>query len=570
MIEAIYKLGKELLKDDKTPWFYEKPEADRVLILKFKNGKFVGINEDKNISKLWNKLLFKRVSASRRCNSSTPTFFLNLGKPEKTISCLESIVNWLYKKGYKLPVKIDKKELLLALKKKTTELKGKERIILTLEVDGKLPGEIEELVETFKRGYLEDMGYQDGVCSLCGKKTKVSGKKSPFRFYTIDKPGYISGFSKNFHHRGFPLCFDCFRALEKAKSFLSDKKFTLASGAPKYTVIPSMTLSRSGDLEVLRLLEIEELRKEIPLSDDQRVRLSDAEEDILNYLKELQDTLTFHFLFVQKRQSQEIIKLHIQDVFPSRLGELFKVKEIVENLVPLKREFTFSTISKFFYDRNSKSKEVRKEFLEIVDRVFKGAPVSENRLLSNLLGGVREEYYKELSSEGGNLGEKAREALAAYLFVKGATENYQEEVMEEPKNLREFVDSLSFFNPQNPEEKGLFLLGALTQRLLEEQYKTRKSKPFLKKLSSFKLNQRGFENLVAEVMDKLESYGAFGASERKIQEVMSFYFAHAKPKWKIPQERMNFVFISGMGLKNKVYEAVSKEFEKLKEGGSDD
>jgi len=467
-------------------------------------------------------------------------------------------------------VEINEEELLSALKEKLKEIKGNERVLLTVKVDGKLPGEIDELVKTFKKGYLEEMGYRDGVCSLCGKRTKVSGKKSPFAFYTIDKPGYISGFSKELHHRGFPLCFECFRALEKAKAFLKGKRFNLAKGAPKYSIIPSLTLAREGSLEIAEYLEVDKLKEKVGLSEEQRMKLADAEEDILDYLKELQDNLTLHFLFIQENQSQELIKLHVQDVFPSRLKELFKIKEAVEYLIPLKKDFTFSTISQFFYDKNSRRKEVRKEFLEIIDRIFRGAPVSETRLISNLLEGVRDEYYRELSGEGGNLGEKARGALATYLFVKGATENHLEEAMKEAKNLKEFVDSLSFFNPQNPEEKGLFLLGALTQRLLEEQYKTRKSKPFLKKLSAFKLNQRGFEKLVAEVIEKLENYDAFGASERKIHEAMSSYFAQAKPRWELPQERMNFVFVSGMGLKQKVYEALSREFENLKEGGSDD
>jgi len=573
VIEAIYRLGKELLKEEQKPWFYEKPQADRLLILNFEGGRLSGIEERKDIGNLWGKLLYKRVRASRRCNVSIPTFFLNLKEPEKSISCLRSIAGWLRKHGYELPVEVEQEELLSALKEKLKEIKSSEKVLLTIKVDGRLPGEIPELVEAYKKALKADLGFGDakiGICSLCGKKTKVSGKKSPFAFYTIDKPGYIPGFSKELHHRGFPLCFDCFRALEKAKAFLEEKRFSLASGAPKYSIIPSLTVTGEGSLEIAEYLEVDRLKERVGLSEEQRMKLADAEEDILDYLKELQDTLTLHFLFIQKNQSQELIKLHVQDVFPSRLKELFKIKEAVVRLVPLKRDFTFSTVSRFFYDRNAGRKEVKKEFLEIVDRVFRGAPVSETRLISSLLEGVREDYYRELSGEGGNSGERAREALATFLFVKEATENHLEEAMKEPKNLKELVDSLPFFNPHNPEEKGLFLLGALTQRLLEEQYKARKSKPFLKKLSAFRLNQRGFEKLVAEVIEKLESYDAFGASERKIHEAMSSYFAQARPRWETPQERMNFVFISGMGLKQKVYGALSKEFENLKEGGSHD
>jgi len=56
VIEAIYKLGRELLKEEQKPWFYEKPKADRLLILNFENGKFSGIEERKDIGNLWEKL----------------------------------------------------------------------------------------------------------------------------------------------------------------------------------------------------------------------------------------------------------------------------------------------------------------------------------------------------------------------------------------------------------------------------------------------------------------------------------------------------------------------------------
>ena len=569
MIEAIYNLGRELLKEDKTPWFYEKPEAQRVLILKFENGEFKGIDENKNISEIWQKLLYKRVRASRRCNSSSPTFYLNTSEPLKSLSCLKSIFNWLSKYGYETPINLEEEKLLEKLNEKVQNLNKKEKVLLTVEIDGKLPGEIEDLVEAFKRGYVEDLGYKDGTCSLCGRETKVSGRKSPFSFYTIDKPGYISGFQERFHYRGFPICFDCFRALERAKSFLEKKTFNLAKGTPKYLIVPSLIVSQEGHLEVSKILEIENLKRKVSLSSEQEARLSDTEDDILDYLKELEDALTFHFLFIKKSNAQEQIKLHIQDVFPSRLRELFRVKSKVEKLIDLKREFTFSTISQFFYDKNSKSKSVKKEFLEIVDRVFRKSPVSESLLISNLLNGIREEYLRELSREGGNLTWKVREALASFLFVKEATENSLEETMEENKTLKEFVDSLPIFNPKNPEEKAIFLLGTLTQKLLEKQYSERKSKPFLKKLSSFKLNQRGFEKLVGEVIEKLENYNAFTSFESKIHQLMSSYFAKSKPKWGINEERMNFLFTVGMGLKNEVYEAVEKELKRIK-GGKDD
>ncbi|WP_457678407.1 TIGR02556 family CRISPR-associated protein [Thermovibrio sp.] len=561
MIEAIYQLGKELLekeKEERKEWYWEEPKADRVLILEFENGKFKEINEAKNVHSLAGKLLYKKVRASRRCNASTPTFYFNVRNPSKSINCLKAVINWLKDYGYDLKVEIDE-NLEKVLKNHSKNLNPREKILITVKVNGKFPGEIKELVEAFKKGYTEDLGFTDGKCSLCGRKTKVSGKKAPFSFYTIDKIGYISGFSEKYHKRGFPLCFDCFQSLERAKEFLKDRKFQLAKGAPKYQIIPSLVLSDGENLKVSELLEIDKLKK-LNLSEEQEVHLSDAEEDILNYLKELPDILTLHFLFVEGNLSQERIRLYIQDVFPSRLKELFKAKRFAQEVSGLEsftgKEFTFTTLSKFFYDKKAKKKETNKNFLELLDRVFRRAPYSEEVLIKHLLEGIREAYHSELSNEKGSLRTRIIEALASYLFVKRATEKQAEEKMGK-ENLKKFVESLNFL--QKPEEKGLFLLGVLVQKLLDRQYLERKSKPFLKKLSSFKLNQRGFEKLLPEVVSKLENYEAFKKKEKEIYQLAAEYFSQSPSKWRINPEKMNFVFALGMGLKEKIYKEILKE-----------
>jgi CRISPR-associated protein Csh1 len=557
MIEALYTLGKELLEEEDKEWVWEEPEADYLLILKFSNGKPRGVEVRKDIPSFGRKLLFKRIRASRRCNSSTPTIYLNLAEPEKTVSCLRAIFGWLEKYGYR--VNLDLGTALEKLKEWMKERNfSKERVLLTTEIDGKLPGEIPELVKAFKKGFLKDMGFEDGICSLCGEKKKVSGLKSPFAFYTLDKIGFISGFSKDSHFRGFPICFDCFRALEEAKSFLEKHRFRLAKGAPFYWLVPNLIKHTGEGLEldhIYYLYDIESLRKQLKLTEGEEQRLADVQEDLLDYLKELKDSVSFHFIFVSKKQAQELIKLHIQDVFPSRLKELFEVKHFAERLSGID-EFTFSTLSSFYYEPNSKDRQVEKEFLELLDRIFRKIPVSELALIRRLLKGVQSAYYEEVNGKERSLQKKIQEAFASYLFAKFSTEG----IMEEPKatSVKEFVDNLPLL--REAEEKGLFLIGVLTQALLKSQALARKgSKPFLKKLAGFRLNQRGFEKLTVELLDKLESYEAFGKKERKLFELASWYFSQAKPNWNLTLERMNFIFAVGMGMKEKVYGILKQE-----------
>ncbi|OMH39828.1 TM1802 family CRISPR-associated protein [Desulfurobacterium indicum] len=261
MIEAIYNLGEILLKNDSnadevTP---ESVSADRLVIVNLdKNGKLINITDTENVSEYESKLLYKRVSASRRCNSCTPTFFLNVKEPSKSIICLKSIFNWLKKYSESIMEPENYDEILKALEDylKNFPPKGREKILLTVTIDRKFPAEIPEIVNAFKKGYIQDLGFDEiATCSLCGEITEVSGQKSPFRFYTLDKIGYISGFSKRNHARGFPVCFKCFKKLEKAKQYISGRTFILAKSAPRYWLIPNVVLEKQpSDRDTLQEL----------------------------------------------------------------------------------------------------------------------------------------------------------------------------------------------------------------------------------------------------------------------------------------------------------------------------
>ncbi len=561
MIEALYELGKHLTEDNPNigKVIPETVSADKLIILDFdSSGNLTGISSTNNVSALTEKLLFKSVRASRRCNSCTPTFFLNAKEPDKSIKCLKSIFNWLKKYNKKVPYPKDFENIKTGLKNYIHNFppKGKEKILLTVRIDGKFPAEIPEIVDAFRKGYLEELEFIDGTCALCGEKTKISGKKSPFAFYTLDKVGYLSGFSVKHHYRGFPLCFKCLQILEEAKRKVEKHPFIMTKTVPKYWFIPNLILSsKAQEKEIKELFkniyDLEYLKKYLNLTENEHQKLSDTDEDILDLLKELEDILTFHFVFVEKNNSQEIIKLHIQDVYPSRIKGLFEAKDYVEKNLKLK-EFTFKTLGRFFYkwDKNSKNIDLQRYFLELLDRIFRKVPYSEKLLIKFLLNGIRQSYKEELEGEKEKVFFKSRDALASYLFVKATTEGAMPNIKDD--DIRSFLESLPLL--KTAEAKGLFLLGVLTQKLLDKQYGSREgSKPFLKKLSGFKLNERGFKKLMPELREKMEAYEIFGKFERELFDLASEYFSKSNSPWKLGLEEMNFVFAVGMGMKKKVY-----------------
>jgi len=559
MLNALYEFGK-LLAGGENEIPLEKIEAEYLVILDInENGELKDIDLTKNFSAFEDKLLHKPTTGGRNPPNFSPT--LRLGDIEKSIKNMDNILKSLRRFEKSIPPLKNLEEFMNKVRGKLTEssllksnqrkLSPKQRVFITLRINGKFIGEISEFKKAFEKFYLSKLGkFSKGICSLCGKETLVSGERSPFTFYTLDKIGYLSGFSKKYHFRGFPICAKCYKVLDKAKLELVKHNFKLVSGIG-YWLIPDVIRTEVNHELMENIFDLHYLKSKLKLKREEKQKLSDVEEDILDYLKELEDYLTFHFVFIEKNNSQEIIRLHIQDVYPSRIKELFEAKSYVERKLDLK-EFTFKTLGQFFWkwDKESKNRDLQKYFLELLDRIFRKIPYSETLLVKFLLNGIRQTYKEELEGEKNRISYKSLDALASFLFVKATTEGTMPDVRND--DIRSLLESLSLL--KLPEAKGLFLLGVLTQRLLDKQAGSREgSKPFLKKLSGFKLNERGFKKLMPELREKMEAYEVFGKFERELFDLASEYFAQSNNPWKLSLEEMNFVFAVGMGMKGKIY-----------------
>lgn len=290
-----------------------------------------------------------------------------------------------------------------------------------------------------------------------------------------------------------------------------------------------------------------EVRK-IMLSSREHKSLMADEEEILEILSDERDVLTLNFLFLESELSAERILLLIQDVYPSRLRELFEAKRKVEKLFSsngFSYTFNYYTIYKFFSKSDSTKKEpdLRKYFLEVLDKTFRGVKIDEKFLLNFLMKGIRDAIKKEEGYK--NL---IKDAFSVFVFVKLTTKEVDMEV-KDVNSLEEFLESLPTLN--NDLKKGLFLLGALTERLLRVQESERGSKPFLKKLKGLKMNENDLKGLLPEVRNKLEEYDKFRAGEMKLFNLTSEYFSKAPAVWNMSIEELNFYFSLGMGMFDK-------------------
>jgi CRISPR-associated protein Csh1 len=110
-----------------------------------------------------------------------------------------------------------------------------------------------------------------------------------------------------------------------------------------------------------------------------------------------------------------------------------------------------------------------------------------------------------------------------------------------------------------PEKKGLFLLGVLTQLLLDVQKEIRQAQPFRDKLKGLRMREGEFKGLVPLIKDKLWQY----ESDLRYKDYDRFYAAVlfeeistllelSGDNWKLSVDEMNFHFVSGMSMKFKV------------------
>ncbi|MGG3739055.1 TIGR02556 family CRISPR-associated protein [Aeribacillus pallidus] len=498
----------------------------------FRNGSSRGTNYSPTarittLSNTFNQKVLGWFKKAQRSSNSTKTYFSAI---------------------YKLLT--DKQDSILAeLEDKFTQLN--DRAILSLKINGQFLYDIPAFVDAFLFLVNEkdlELSASNQICSICGqRKDTVIGKMSVFRFYTLDKPGFVAGgFDEQQAWRNYPVCLTCKTFIEEGRRIIEERLRFNFYGL-SYLLVPKFILPPNVDDEDYQLIFefLYRQNKEIRLQHKKAQSFMTTEEDILETLADVNNTLAVHLIFLQKIQSAERILLLIEDVLPSRLKELFKAKIYVEQLLYSEgnHPFHFGFIRTFF------NGSVDKYFLHIVDSVFKERSLHFPFLLKFMMEEIRKDFYEAESNP--SFFYKVRQAIAVVLFLE------QSGVLERKGGnaMGSRFDSLfEVFGQQmdTNEKKAIFLLGALTQMLLEVQQTKRNSKPFLKQLMSLKMDERTIKGLLPKVINKLQEYDAYQRSHQQLAEEISTLFMTAQKKWRISVDELNFYFVCGMNLVSKV------------------
>ncbi len=539
---------------------YDKVKADKVIVLEFELDN-VGRATLKDISleefsenKL-SKYFYRRAKSSNPPTYS-PTLRLNTEDISKSLNNLIKVNRKL--RGVP-QINIDVETVAEQIRGMIEGTEKSTSYLLTIRFNGKYIGEMPEYIKAVG-DLIKDSYEKNGICSICGEEKKVA-EDLPFNFLTYDKPGYIvGGFREDVAYKNSPICFDCYEKIRIARQNLESATFKLAG--TEYMLIPE-TLKKENLQKLKELFEY--LRKNnLNLDNLDEVHLYDLleglvrEEDknllssILNNLQEIsgqkgldilsifrrfKDIIIAHFLFIKREQGREAIELYISDVFPSRIDYLFKVKEFIEDL-EIVGDFDYRLVKEFFKEKG---------FYQMVEATFWGKRVENSFLCDGLMNAIRERF-KEWDKRTDY--ELIDEALAVYLFVRITTEGLSMQQSQNPQSLEEFfvwVRNLPSIGAEDW-KCGLVLMGFLTEHLLEEQRKERKSKPFLKKLKSLKMDWEDIIKLLPELKQKLEEYEVFDYPSVRMLfgEISQTLLQSTKPKVSVGE--LNFYFASGMGL----------------------
>jgi CRISPR-associated protein Csh1 len=296
--------------------------------------------------------------------------------------------------------------------------------------------------------------------------------------------------------------------------------------------------------------------------------MSDAKDEILYHLSNKENSFLCNILIYAENNNEFKIERYIEDIFPSRLKELFDAKMEVDNKPVLKSlkvpifeekkktgeknfEFNFDSIYHFF----GRDNHDYSYFLDIVSSIFSEKEISYPFVLSAITRKIRKIFAQDIPTRESIL---RGLALMVYLEDLGLFKNHNGGAMSDPTRKQDIKNSSEtrkkadfifeqfpkFFN--TPAKRAVYLEGVLCKKLLIIQQHERKATPFRTKLQGLKLDQRRVQALLPEIENKLEEYKS--NYYRDLEILISVFMREAGEDWELSKDEIAFYFVLGMNL----------------------
>ena len=478
------------------------------------------------------------------------------------------------------------KDIIINLQKQIADIDQKEGSILTLVFSGnkgkRYIGDMElfrKILQNkgkekyYKKHGKESLG-QDQTCSVCHEKQKeVYGFVNTYNFYTVDKPGFVSGgFKQQDAWKNYPVCCNCAVNMEQGKKYLAEN-LSFSFYGFNYLLIPKFITGRLIE-ESMEILEyaFEQKASEILKSGFEkkfRYCLTDAENEILGLISEQEDYISFDFLFYAEKQAAFNILLHIEDVLPSRLKRLFQIKTHIDQIDIFKRVktdkkdeekrlvFNFGVLRDFF-PLISKKRTYDKNFLELAGKIFSYKPIDYNFVMQAIVRKIRPVFINNKSTEIlclkgymllnflAELGILSKGGVKMDIkIIDDIKKSFSSEDKTYSEKIERFFAAHGGFFDCAP-KKACFLTGVLVRKVLNIQFKENNATPFQKKLHGLRLSESIIKNVSKEAQAKLEQYKK--NYYRELETIISQYMTIGDKNWPITNDEISFYFTTGMNL----------------------
>lgn len=407
-------------------------------------------------------------------------------------------------------------------------------------------------------------GY-DERCSIClEQKPLLYGFASPFKYFTVDKPGLVSSFFKQENTwKNYPICSDCSIPFELGRDYISQHLQSYFYGRPFY-MIPKLLIGNDEKLLEKLMKRMGELYDEASVAKAQKIEGS--EDKIMKLVAENEDYFLLNLMFFEEDSKTKAIKIRLllEEILPSRFRTLFvetpeqiKGHFLYKHAITVKKEkkdltFNFGIIKSFFDD----------DFLEVVQKIFDGKALSREYVFSKFMEVIRANYNKDQTSED-FVEPTAWTVLKAHLalryFINLQLVRYQNytymDTFESSKTqlksafnhdkFREFVSSNpDFFDTDL--KVGVFGLGILVKYVMNKQHRELGSTPFEKKLKGFDLSINDLCKVYLEAKEKLTQYDMSNAYPELREQVLPKFILNKHNPAHISKNELSLYFVAGL------------------------
>jgi CRISPR-associated protein Csh1 len=390
-----------------------------------------------------------------------------------------------------------------------------------------------------------------GECSICGtKNVTVSGllRIEPFKFYTVDKPGAVSGgFDSAQAWRNFPVCAGCAARAQFSGERLK-KNLTFDYYGFQYLVLPSVVQPNPTIVHELldRLCQARVTRTAA-------ARLTDAEDELFWAVAQERNIVQLDLVFYEVGGRSFRPALHVSGLIPSHFQALFQARARVDTHPWLRPDVKGSLLPKpySFGTLRDVLKGFDAEFLEATRAALMRRSFGDRTLIRFGMQLARQDFVSD-----GKWRQRIGALCASMLFFEELTSSAKDGTVvtvqfgnsPQAERVRRVLAESNGALRGNPEAQAAFVTGACCKRIEQIQQNELGSAPFREKYKALKLAQKDIRQLFVDASAKAQAYEDQGDIVSGLLACAAEALRASPDTWSLAPDEVSYYFALGLAL----------------------